>query len=211
MRVESSDDWATKLPLVGVRVCCGLKASHVTLLLFERHYGSVRCSDACLNRLGSEPIGRSSLPLGGPRGRPGIRHGRDPRRPPDTPTDPLADGLGPCSVKTVRTMPPIRKKGGADYLTRMYDIRGGRPTAARELGDLLPSQDLGATPDLALVPDIAAIMFVGMREGWLIGKRLSDYFDLGRADRTAARCIISGQDQAAEIGMHARTFRFRFD
>ena len=58
--------------------------------------------------------------------------------PPDTPTDHLAYCLGTCPVETAWTMLPIRERGGADYLTRMYDIRGGRPSKATELGNLTP-------------------------------------------------------------------------
>lgn len=58
--------------------------------------------------------------------------------PPDMPTDHLAYCLGTCPIETAWTMLPIREKGGIDYLTRMYDIRGGRPSKARELGNLNP-------------------------------------------------------------------------
>ncbi|MCJ2039854.1 hypothetical protein MKK55_13035 [Methylobacterium sp. J-059] len=78
----------------------------------------------------------------------------------------------------------------------------------REVGYLLPGQDLEATPDLAMHPDVAsAILFLGMREGWFTGARLAQYFGPGRADWTGARRIINGQDRAAEIGQHAQGFQ----
>lgn len=77
----------------------------------------------------------------------------------------------------------------------------------RSLGYLLAGQDLEATPDLAMHPDIAAaILFVGTREGWFTGKKLSDYLGSGKTDWTGARRIINGQDRAAEIGGHAKAF-----
>ncbi len=162
--------------------------------------------------------------------------------PPDMPLDHLAYCLGTCPIETAWTMLPIREKGGAAYLTRMYDITGERPAKARELGNLklgdgvlfcgrgyvqltgrsnyrratarlralgflAPGQDLEATPDLAMHPDIAAaILFVGSSEGWFTGKKLSDYLGGGKADWTGARRIINGQDRASEIAQHAQGF-----
>ncbi|GJE54606.1 hypothetical protein [Methylobacterium thuringiense] len=78
----------------------------------------------------------------------------------------------------------------------------------RALGYLLPSQSLVDTPDLAMHPDIAAaIAFIGQKEGWFTGKKLSDYFGPGRADWVNARRIINGTDRAAEIAGHARAFQ----
>jgi len=139
-------------------------------------------------------------------------------------------------------MLPIKEKGGASYLAKMYDIRGDRPAKARELGNVNPGdgiafcgrgyvqltgranyrkatqrlralgllvagQDLETNPDLAMHPDVAAaILFIGTREGWFTGKKLTDYLGGGKADWKGARRIINGQDRAAEIALHAQAF-----
>lgn len=162
--------------------------------------------------------------------------------PPDTPLEHLAYCLGTCPIETAWTMLPIKERGGAEYLTRMYDIHGARPAKARELGNLTPGDgarfcgrgyvqltgrsnyrrattrlltlgmmpaltDLEKTPDFSMDPDIAAaILFIGCREGWFTGRKLSDYLGGGKADWTGARRIINGQDRAAEIGRHAQGF-----
>lgn len=77
----------------------------------------------------------------------------------------------------------------------------------RALGLIGADQDLETNPDLALHPDVAAaILFVGTREGWFTGKKLSDYLGNGKADWTGARRIINGQDRAGEIALHAQAF-----
>jgi hypothetical protein len=43
--------------------------------------------------------------------------------------------------------------------------------------------DLIKNPDLAVRPDLAAIIrFDGMREGWFTGRKLSDYITSSKAD-----------------------------
>ncbi|WP_210168796.1 hypothetical protein [Methylobacterium sp. Leaf399] len=103
---------------------------------------------------------------------------------------------------------------GAKFCGRGYVQLTGRSnyrratSRLRDLGLIDRSQDLEATPDLAMHPDIAAaILFVGTREGWFTGRKLADYFGPGKADWTGARRIINGQDRAGEIGGHARAFR----
>jgi putative chitinase len=77
----------------------------------------------------------------------------------------------------------------------------------RALGLIGADQDLETNPDLAMHPDVAAaILFVGTREGWFTGKKLSDYLGAGRIDWIGARRIINGQDRAAEIALHAQAF-----
>ncbi len=49
-----------------------------------------------------------------------------------------AYALATAYHETAHTMQPIMEKGGAAYLTRMYDIRGSRPAKAKELGNLSP-------------------------------------------------------------------------
>jgi putative chitinase len=162
--------------------------------------------------------------------------------PVDTPLEHLAYDLGTCPIETGWTMLPIKEKGGAAYLARMYDIRGDRPAKARELGNVNPGdgiafcgrgyvqltgranyrkatqrlralgligadQDLETNPDLAMHPDVAAaVLFIGTREGWFTGKKLSDYLGAGKTDWTGARRIINGQDLAGEIALHAQAF-----
>lgn len=62
----------------------------------------------------------------------------------------------------------------------------------RELGYLTAAQDLEETPGLMLVPDIAAAMlFIGLSEGWYTGKRLSDFFGPGKDDPVGARRMVN--------------------
>ena len=73
------------------------------------------------------------------------------------------------------------------------------------LGYLAPGQDLEATPGLMLDPDIsAAMLFVGLAEGWYTGKRLSDYFGPGRDLARDARAMVN-DDVAANGAAIART------
>jgi putative chitinase len=76
------------------------------------------------------------------------------------------------------------------------------------LGVLKPEENLAATPDLALRPDVAAeIMIHGMLEGWFTGRKLGDFFHPGaNPEWTAARTIINGWDHAAQIGAIAQKF-----
>lgn len=81
-------------------------------------------------------------------------------------------------------------------------------TRLRQLGYLLPTEDLEETPDLMLRHDIAAaMMFVGMSEGWYTGRKLGHYFGPGRADAYQAREIINGLDHAGEIEGFWAAFR----
>lgn len=74
----------------------------------------------------------------------------------------------------------------------------------RALGYLTADQDLEATPSLMLDPFIAAAMlFVGLSEGWYTGKRLSDYFGDGKSLPIAARSMVNPDGNGAEIaGIH---------
>lgn len=154
--------------------------------------------------------------------------------PSDLGLEPLAYCLATAYHETARTMQPIKEWGGEAYFRRMYDIQGGRPAKARELGNLQPGDgarfagrgyvqltgrknyvragqalgiDLVSDPDLAMRPDIAAqIMFRGMSEGWFTGKRLADYFGPGKADPVNARRIVNGLDRADLIAGHHRKF-----
>ncbi|WP_244478856.1 hypothetical protein [Methylobacterium sp. Leaf106] len=62
----------------------------------------------------------------------------------------------------------------------------------QDLGYLTRSQDLEVTPSLMLTPDVAAAMlFVGLSEGWYTGKKLADYFGPGRENPTNARAMVN--------------------
>jgi len=117
----------------------------------------------------------------------------------------VAYAIATAYHETAGTMQPIKERGGAAYLRRMYDVEGARPTLARKHGNLTPGdgvkyagrgyvqltwrcnyeradQELalkGAlirNPDLAMRPDIAAaVMIRGMSEGWFTGRKLSHY------------------------------------
>lgn len=86
----------------------------------------------------------------------------------------------------------------------MGDIQAtGRDNARRAtkrllaLGYLSPGQDLEATPELMLDPDIsAAMLFVGLSEGWYTGKKLSDYFGPGKELARDARAMVNGDVEA---------------
>lgn len=131
-------------------------------------------------------------------------------------------------------MKPIREYGDRAYFMRMYDKTGERPKVAATLGNTMVGDgamfcgrgyvqltgranyakaskalgiDLVGSPDRTLEPGIAAaIMFLGMTEGWFTTKRLSDYFSAGTTDWVNARRIINGTDRAAEIAGYAKDF-----
>lgn len=74
----------------------------------------------------------------------------------------------------------------------------------RKAGNAL-EVDLIKNPDKAMDPDIAAaILVVGMRDGWFTGKKLSDYITLKRSGFVDARRIVNGTDKASEIAELAR-------
>ncbi|CAM5772061.1 hypothetical protein LMIY3S_03717 [Labrys miyagiensis] len=55
-----------------------------------------------------------------------------------TPIAQLAYCLGTSWHETAQTMQPIKEYGNAAYFTRMYDIRGARPSVAKQLGNTTP-------------------------------------------------------------------------
>lgn len=72
----------------------------------------------------------------------------------------------------------------------------------RELGYLTSVQDLEAAPSLMLDPDIsAAMLFVGLSEGWYTGRKLSDYFGAGKNDPVGARRMVNPDGNGAEIAV----------
>lgn len=103
---------------------------------------------------------------------------------------------------------------GIKYCGRGYPQmtwKGNYIRATKRLRELGYDVDLVANPDLALRPDIAAvIMRRGMEEGWFTGKSFSSYLPAsGRATTGQyrnARYIINGSDRAQEIADHAKEF-----
>ena len=136
---------------------------------------------------------------------------------------PIADtayALATAWHETASTMQPVHERGGPAYLRRMYDIKGARPTKARELGNLFEGDGIryagrgyvqltgranyakaGAalgipleeSPDLAEQPQHAAAILVrGMREGWFTGRDLDD--DLPRVGSATLAQFIASRD-----------------
>lgn len=134
--------------------------------------------------------------------------------------------LGTSFHETAFKMQPITEYGSRSYFDK-YEGRKdlgntvpGDGYRFRGRGDVmitgrrnyqLASQKLGvdlvAYPERALEPTLsAAIMFLGMAEGWFTGKKLSDYFTPSTSDWTNARRIVNGLDKAATIAGYAKAF-----
>ncbi|WP_304334843.1 hypothetical protein [Conchiformibius steedae] len=81
--------------------------------------------------------------------------------------------------------------------------------AGKELGAMLnDAEQLAREPDLALRPDIsAAILCLGMQQGWFTGKKLDDYINARQTDYVGARRIVNGTDKAQLIAGYARQFQ----
>lgn len=119
----------------------------------------------------------------------------------------LAYMLATTFHETGRTMYPIMEYGSQSYLQdKSYYPYIGRgfvqltweENYAKASG--IVDEDLVEFPDMALQPDIAAIvMFDGMFVGWFTGKKLDDYFSDVVDDPYNARRIINGTDRADEI------------
>jgi putative chitinase len=114
-----------------------------------------------------------------------------------------------------QTLGNILPGDGAKFAGRGYVQLTGRSNYRRATGELqnrgylTREQDLTLAPDMAMTPDIAAaIMFLGMSEGWFTGKKLSDYFGPVRiGDPFNARRIINGVDKAEAIKGYHTAFR----
>jgi hypothetical protein len=113
--------------------------------------------------------------------------------------------------ETACTMVPVTEYGSQSYLqSKSYYPYIGRGfvqlTWEENYAKAGPKvdEDLVTFPDLALEPDIAAIiMFDGMEEGWFTAHKLADYFNEDEDDPWNARRIINGTDRATEIqGYH---------
>ena len=103
---------------------------------------------------------------------------------------------------------------GVKFCGRGYVQLTGRSNYRRATGELQNlgildrTMDLANTPDMAMVPDVAAaIMFAGMTEGWFTGRKLSQYFGAGASIPVGARAIINGTDKADLIAGYFRDFR----
>ena len=72
----------------------------------------------------------------------------------------------------------------------------------RALGYLTADQDLEKTPTLMLNPDIAAAMlFVGLSEGWYTGNKLSQFFGQGLENPVGARAMVNPDNNGAAIAV----------
>jgi putative chitinase len=117
-------------------------------------------------------------------------------------------GARPAKAVELGNMSP---GDGAKYHGRGYvQLTGKRnyEVATRQLRKLGFDVDLVANPDLALRPDVAAaIMVLGMSEGWFTARKLSDDLPLRGvatfAQFKSSRDIINGKDKDDEIAAFA--------
>jgi len=138
----------------------------------------------------------------------------------------LAYMLATAYHETAHRMQPITEYGSRTYFNRYegrkdlgntvagdgYKFRGrgyvqltGRRNYTLASGKL--GVDLVNDPARALEPTLAAaIMFVGMSEGWFTGKELGDYINAAETDFLNARRIINGTDKALLIAGYAEAF-----
>jgi putative chitinase len=80
-------------------------------------------------------------------------------------------------------------------------------TRLRSIGYLTGGQDLEKTPTLMLNPDIAAAMlFVGLSEGWYTGKKLAQFFGTGLENPVGARAMVNPDSNGAAIAVTYRAF-----
>jgi putative chitinase len=80
-------------------------------------------------------------------------------------------------------------------------------TRLRALGYLTADQDLERTPTLMLDADVAAAMlFVGLTEGWYTGKKLANFFGTGLENPTGARAMVNPDNNGAAIAITYRAF-----
>lgn len=121
-------------------------------------------------------------------------------------------GARPAKARELGNLAP---GDGAKYHGRGYvQLTGKRnyQIATQKLRALGFDVDLVANPDLALRPDVAAaVMVLGMSEGWFTGRKLRDDLPL-RGPATAAqfkasRDIINGKDKDDEIAAFAVDFQ----
>lgn len=121
-------------------------------------------------------------------------------------------GARPAKAKELGNLSP---GDGAKYHGRGYVQLTGKKNyayATQRLHDFGIDVDLVANPELALRPDVAAaVMVLGMREGWFTGRKLVD--DLpskgpaGLSQFVASRDIINGKDRQADVASYAIDFQ----
>lgn len=128
----------------------------------------------------------------------------------------LAYMLATTFHETAYTMLPISEYGSQSYLqSKEYWPYYGRGfvqltwAANFEKAGNAVEEDLLGYPDLALRPDLAAIiMFDGMRDGWFTGLDLDQYFNEDLDDPINARRIINGTDKAEMIADYHGAFLY---
>ena len=128
----------------------------------------------------------------------------------------LAYMLATAKWETAHTMQPIEEIGKGHGRPYGVPTQDGRVFYGRGYVQLtwainyakmaaLTGADLVGHPDLALDPEIAAIiLFEGMKGGMFTGVGLTRYFNETTDDPVNARRIINGTDHAADIAaIHA--------
>lgn len=117
--------------------------------------------------------------------------------------------------KKARELGNLSPGDGVKYAGRGYPQLTGKTnytTATEKLRERGWDVDLVANPDLLLRPDIAAaVMVIGMKEGWFTSRDLDDDLPLqGPATRDqfeASRDIINGRDKQELIAGYAIDFQ----
>ena len=116
--------------------------------------------------------------------------------------------------KKARELGNLSPGDGIKYPGRGYPQMTGKANYAKATAKLKAmghDVDLVANPDLAMRPDIAAlIMRYGMVESWFTGKGFADFLPYtgGASLKTymPARKIINGMDRAADVAGYALQF-----
>lgn len=90
--------------------------------------------------------------------------------------------------------------------------KGNYAKATAKLRALGLDVDLVKNPELAMRPDVAAlVMAIGMKEGWFTGRKLADDLPLHGAATlpqfVASRDIINGSDRQADVAAYAFQFQ----
>lgn len=137
--------------------------------------------------------------------------------------------LGTCWHETNRTMEPVREAYwlsedwrkthlryypwyGRGYVQLTWETNYVKADAVCTQAGLIKQGELLADPDLAMRPDIAAlVMRKGMDGGWFtgvsLGKVLPSTGPAMAQQFMDARTIINGHDKAAQIEDYAMTFQ----